>query len=66
MLKEIYEQPSAILDTFRGRLLSDQAIIKMSGIEDNMKRFLNAPRIIVVACGTSWHAGLVSEYILKT
>lgn len=65
MLKEIYEQPSAILDTFRGRLLSDQAIIKMSGIEDNMKRFLNAPRIIVVACGTSWHAGLVSEYIFE-
>ncbi|MGF1556796.1 glutamine--fructose-6-phosphate transaminase (isomerizing) [Paucihalobacter sp.] len=65
MLKEIYEQPSAILDTFRGRLLSDQAIIKMSGVEDNMKRFLNAPRIIVVACGTSWHAGLVSEYIFE-
>ncbi len=58
MLKEIYEQPSAILDTFRGRLLSNEGIIKMSGIEDNMKRFLNADRIIIVACGTSWHAGL--------
>lgn len=65
MLKEIYEQPNAILDTFRGRLLSDQAIIKMAGVEDNMKRFLNAPRFIVVACGTSWHAGLVSEYIFE-
>ncbi|MGB0981542.1 MAG: glutamine--fructose-6-phosphate transaminase (isomerizing) [Winogradskyella sp.] len=65
MLKEIYEQPSAILDTFRGRLLSNEAIIKMAGIEDNMKRFLNADRIIVVACGTSWHAGLVSEYIFE-
>ncbi|WP_159022360.1 glutamine--fructose-6-phosphate transaminase (isomerizing) [Formosa sp. L2A11] len=65
MLKEIYEQPNAILDTFRGRLLVNEAIIKMSGIEDNMKKFLNAERIIVVACGTSWHAGLVSEYIFE-
>jgi len=65
MLKEIYEQPSAILDTFRGRLLTKEAIIKMSGIEDHMKKFLNANRIIVVACGTSWHAGLVSEYIFE-
>ncbi|WP_298893178.1 glutamine--fructose-6-phosphate transaminase (isomerizing) [uncultured Psychroserpens sp.] len=65
MLKEIYEQPSAILDTFRGRLLSNEGIIKMAGVEDNMKKFLNAHRIIVVACGTSWHAGLVSEYIFE-
>ncbi len=65
MLKEIYEQPSAILDTFRGRLLSDQAMIKMSGIEDNMKKFLAADRIIIVACGTSWHAGLVAEYAFE-
>ncbi|WP_299777540.1 glutamine--fructose-6-phosphate transaminase (isomerizing) [uncultured Formosa sp.] len=65
MLKEIYEQPSAILDTFRGRLLANEAIIKMSGIEDNMKKFLNADRIIIVACGTSWHAGLVAEYIFE-
>ena len=65
MLKEIYEQPSAILDTFRGRMLPNEAIIKMAGIEDNMKTFLNANRIIVVACGTSWHAGLVSEYIFE-
>lgn len=65
MLKEIYEQPRAILDTFRGRLKIDEAIIKMSGVEDNMKKFLNADRFIVVACGTSWHAGLVSEYIFE-
>ncbi|GGW55772.1 glucosamine--fructose-6-phosphate aminotransferase (isomerizing) [Winogradskyella epiphytica] len=65
MLKEIYEQPRAILDTFRGRLLSNEAIIKMAGIEDNMKRFLAADRIIIVACGTSWHAGLVAEYIFE-
>ncbi len=65
MLKEIYEQPNAVFDTFRGRLLTKQAIIKMSGVEDNMKKFLNADRIIVVACGTSWHAGLVAEYIFE-
>ncbi|MDO1502365.1 glutamine--fructose-6-phosphate transaminase (isomerizing) [Winogradskyella maritima] len=65
MLKEIFEQPRAIRDTFRGRLLTDEAIVKMSGVEDNMKKFLNADRIIVVACGTSWHAGLVSEYIFE-
>jgi len=65
MLKEIYEQPSAILDTFRGRLLTNEAIIKMAGVEDNMKKFLAADRIIIVACGTSWHAGLVAEYIFE-
>ena len=65
MLKEIFEQPDAIRDTYRGRLLLDKAIIKMSGIEDNMKKLLNADRIIVVACGTSWHAGLVAEYIFE-
>ncbi|MBT8270467.1 MAG: glutamine--fructose-6-phosphate transaminase (isomerizing) [Flavobacteriaceae bacterium] len=65
MLKEINEQPHAIRDSFRGRLLSNQAIIKMSGVEDNMKKFLNADRILIVACGTSWHAGLVAEYIFE-
>jgi glucosamine--fructose-6-phosphate aminotransferase (isomerizing) len=65
MLKEIYEQPKAITDTYRGRLNREEAMIKMSGIEDNMKRFLNADRIIIVACGTSWHAGLVAEYIFE-
>ena len=65
MLKEIYEQPSAIRDTYRGRLSIENAMIKMSGVEDNMKKFLNARRIIIVACGTSWHAGLVAEYIFE-
>ena len=65
MLKEIYEQPRAILDTYRGRLLADQGIIKMSGIDENLEKFLNANRIIIVACGTSWHAGLVAEYIFE-
>ncbi len=65
MLKEIYEQPSAILDTFRGRLLSNEGMVKLAGVEDNMKKFLAADRIIIVACGTSWHAGLVAEYIFE-
>jgi glutamine---fructose-6-phosphate transaminase (isomerizing) len=65
MLKEIFEQPHAIKDTYRGRLQSAEGIIKMSGVEDNMKKFLNAERIIFVACGTSWHAGLVAEYIFE-
>ena len=65
MLKEIFEQPKAITDTYRGRLLRNEAIIKMAGVEDNMKKFLNANRIIIVACGTSWHAGLVAEYIFE-
>ncbi|MEM9647599.1 MAG: glutamine--fructose-6-phosphate transaminase (isomerizing) [Bacteroidota bacterium] len=65
MLKEIYEQPRAILDTYRGRLLADQGIVKMSGIDQNLEKFLNANRIIIVACGTSWHAGLVAEYIFE-
>ncbi|WP_432672012.1 glutamine--fructose-6-phosphate transaminase (isomerizing) [Flavobacterium sp. SM2513] len=65
MLKEIYEQPNVIKDTYRGRLLADQGIIRMAGIEDNLERFLNAERILIVACGTSWHAGLVAEYVIE-
>ena len=65
MLKEIYEQPHAIKDTFRGRLRSSQGIIKMAGVDENLERFLNADRFIIVACGTSWHAGLVAEYIFE-
>lgn len=65
MLKEIYEQPRAILDTYRGRLLADKGLIKMAGIDQNLEKFLNANRIIIVACGTSWHAGLVAEYIFE-
>ncbi len=65
MLKEIYEQPSAITDTYRGRLLVDDGIIRMAGVDDNLERFLNAKRIVIVACGTSWHAGLVAEYVFE-
>ena len=65
MLKEIYEQPNVIKDTYRGRLLADKGIVRMAGIEDNLERFLNAERILIVACGTSWHAGLVAEYVIE-
>lgn len=65
MLKEIFEQPHAIKDTFRGRLKTEKGIIKMAGVDDNLEKFLNANKIIIIACGTSWHAGLVSEYIFE-
>ena len=65
MLKEIHEQPKAIIDTYRGRMLPDQGIIKMSGVDDHLAKFLNADRIIIIACGTSWHAGLVAEYLFE-
>lgn len=65
MLKEIYEQPEAVKDTYRGRMLPEEGIIKMAGVDDNLERFLNARRIIIAACGTSWHAGLVAEYIIE-
>ena len=65
MLKEIFEQPQAIKDTYRGRLLVHDGLVKMSGVEDNVEKFLNAQKITIVACGTSWHAGLVAEYIFE-
>ncbi|HPF11488.1 MAG TPA: glutamine--fructose-6-phosphate transaminase (isomerizing) [Flavobacteriaceae bacterium] len=65
MLKEIYEQPSVIKDTYRGRLLASEGIIKLGGLEDHIQKFINANRVIIVACGTSWHAGLVAEYIFE-
>ncbi len=65
MLKEIYEQPEAVIDTYRGRLLANKGIIKMGGLDDHIERFTNANRIIIVACGTSWHAGLVAEYLFE-
>ena len=65
MLKEIHEQAHAISDTFRGRLLANKGIIKMGSVDNNLSRFLNAKRIIIVACGTSWHAALVAEYLFE-
>jgi len=65
MLKEIHEQPESIYDCLRGRLLSHEGKIVMGGIENHIEALKNAPRIIIVACGTSWHAGLVAEYVFE-
>ena len=65
MLKEIFEQPKSVLDTMRGRLLVDEGVIKMAGIWDYLEKFTKAERIIIVACGTSWHAGLIGEYLIE-
>ena len=65
MLKEIFEQPGTIYDCLRGRLDAAAGTITMGGIENNMDRLINANRIMIVACGTSWHAGLVAEYIIE-
>ncbi len=66
MLKEIFEQPKSILDTFRGRIAADFSEIRLGGLHSVMPKLLNAKRIIIVACGTSWHAGLVGEYLIET
>ncbi len=65
MLKEIHEQPQSIADTMRGRVLRDQHSIVLGGIAEAMPRLVSARRIIVVACGTSFHAGLVGEYLFE-
>ena len=65
MLKEIFEQPRTITDCIRGRINVEGTNVVLSGILDNKERFLNARRIIFVACGTSWHAGLIGEYLFE-
>lgn len=65
MLKEIFEQPKSIHDTLRGRLLVEEGIIKMAGIWDNLERLNRAQKITIIACGTSWHAGLIGEYLIE-
>ena len=65
MLKEIYEQPSTIQDCLRGRLNVEAGTVTMAGIDDHIEQIKNADRIMIVACGTSWHAGLVAEYIIE-
>ncbi len=66
MLKEIFEQPRSILDTFRGRVAADLSEIRLGGLHDSMPQLINAKRILIIACGTSWHAGLVGEYLIET
>ena len=65
MLKEIYEQSRTVKDSMRGRLHMDQGIIVLGGIQDYLRKFLAARRIIIVGCGTSWHAGIVGEYLIE-
>jgi glucosamine--fructose-6-phosphate aminotransferase (isomerizing) len=65
MIKEIHEQPSTIQDCLRGRLLPEVGEIRMAGIENNFDKLANANRIIIVACGTSWHAALLAEYLFE-
>ena len=65
MLKEIFEQPNSIHDSFRGRMSIQRNEIKLSGIDQHWKRWEGAQRILIIACGTSWHAGLVAEYLFE-
>jgi glucosamine--fructose-6-phosphate aminotransferase (isomerizing) len=65
MLKEIFEQPKSILDSMRGRLSTSQNSLVLNGVDQFINRFLNADRILFVGCGTSWHAGLVGEYLFE-
>lgn len=65
MLKEIYEQARSVRDSMRGRIYPQKGLVKLSGIADYAELFKNANRIIIVACGTSWHAGLVGEYLIE-
>ncbi|MEI6852131.1 MAG: glutamine--fructose-6-phosphate transaminase (isomerizing) [Bacteroidota bacterium] len=65
MLKEIYEQPRSIGDSMRGRLNSDKGIVSLGGIIDYIEKIKSAKRIIIIACGTSWHAGMVGEYLFE-
>ena len=65
MLKEIFEQPDTIFDCLRGRLDIVNNTITMAGVQNNIQQLKNANRIIIIACGTSWHAGLVAEYIIE-
>ena len=65
MLKEIFQQPSTITDSMRGRINTEENWVHLNGIEDNLSRFLKAKRIIIVGCGTSWHSGLIGEYMIE-
>ena len=65
MLKEIYEQPKSVIDTMRGRIDPENKELKLGGISDYEQKIINANRIIIVACGTSWHAGLIGEYLFE-
>jgi glucosamine--fructose-6-phosphate aminotransferase (isomerizing) len=65
MLKEIFEQPETIRNTLRGRVLANEGKIKLGGIKDELKFLVQAKRFVLIGCGTSWHAGLIGEYLLE-
>lgn len=65
MLKEIYEQPRSITDSMRGRINATEGVVALGGIRDHLKKLKNANRVLIVGCGTSWHAGLVGEYLFE-
>jgi glucosamine--fructose-6-phosphate aminotransferase (isomerizing) len=65
MLKEIFEQPKSIRDAMRGRLVSHEHHLYLSGIDQYLNRFINAERMLLIGCGTSWHAGLIGEYLFE-
>ncbi len=65
MLKEIYEQPRSIWDSMRGRIDAKKGFLRMAGIAEYENKFANAKRILIIGCGTSWHAGLVAEYLIE-
>lgn len=66
MLKEIFEQPRTLRDSMKGRINIEENNVALSGVIDNSEKFKNARRIIIVACGTSWHAGLIGEHLIET
>lgn len=65
MLKEIYQQPTTILESMKGRINADEGWVSVGGMQDYITRFKNAKRIILIACGTSWHAALIAEYLFE-
>ena len=65
MLKEIFEQPTTLQDCIRGRVVNGGKKVMLSGVADNKEKFINAKRIVIVACGTSWHAALLGKYLLQ-
>ena len=65
MLKEIFEQPTTIANAFRGRLIEDEGLAKLGGLAENMEDLQQIERLVFLACGTSWHAGLIGEYMIE-
>ncbi|MBL7827112.1 MAG: glutamine--fructose-6-phosphate transaminase (isomerizing) [Saprospiraceae bacterium] len=65
MLKEIFEQPTTVAECMRGRMDAEAGWVRLGGMEEHMKRMINAQRMIILGCGTSWHAGMIAEYLLE-